>query len=113
MKNIIVVDAGKESGWNNPEPNSVYKMNGDKTCHTNYLVRPAWVKAMLKAYVKDLNSSQQGKTGEYGNLKDEGGYLKASTFLSLRKNHPLLTASNCHVEPDKPVIRLKTLHRWG
>ena len=54
VKNIIVVDAGKESGWNNPEPNSVYKMDGDKTCHTNYLVRPAWVKTTLKAYVKDL-----------------------------------------------------------
>lgn len=86
-------------------------MDGNKIYYSDYLVRPAWFEATFKAYVKDLNGSQQCKTGEYGSLGNEGGHLKASIFDSLRKNHPLLMVSNWHAEPDKPVVRLKTLHR--
>ncbi|EJK2838781.1 contact-dependent inhibition effector tRNA nuclease [Escherichia coli O145:H28] len=83
-KNIVVVDSGKKGAWNKamnkPEPNTIYKVDGDKTYHTDNLARPTQVEATLSANVKDRNGYQQCKAGRCGNLGDEGGHLIASIF---------------------------------
>ncbi|HAK1938897.1 TPA: FhaB [Salmonella enterica] len=84
VKNIVVVDSGKKGAWNKamnkPEPNTVYKVDGDKTYHTDSLARPTQVEATLSPNVKDRNGYQQCKAGKCGNLGDEGGHLIASVF---------------------------------
>ncbi|QHM73277.1 16S rRNA endonuclease CdiA [Mixta intestinalis] len=83
-KNIVIVDSGKKGAWNKalnkPEPNTVYKVDGDKSYHTDNLARPTQVEATLKANVKDRNGYQQCKAGKCGNPGDEGGHLIASIF---------------------------------
>ena len=83
-KNIVIVDSGKKGAWNkamnNPEPNTIYKVDGDKTYHTDSLTRPTQVEATLSANVKDRNGYQQCKAGKCGNAGDEGGHLIASIF---------------------------------
>ncbi len=83
-KNIVVVDSGKKGAWNKamnkPEPNTVYKVDGDKTYHTDNLARPTQVEATLSASAKDRNGYQQCKAGKCGNPGDEGGHLIASIF---------------------------------
>ncbi len=48
-KNIVIVDSGKKGAWNktmnNPEPNTIYKVDGDKTYHTDELTRTTNVSA--------------------------------------------------------------------
>nr|WP_235528634.1 DNA/RNA non-specific endonuclease [Serratia rubidaea] len=69
-KNIVVVDSGKKGAWNKamnkPEPNTVYKVDGDKTYHTDNLARPTQVEATLSASAKDRNGYQQCKAGKCG-----------------------------------------------
>ncbi len=83
-KNIVIVDSGKKGAWNktmnNPEPNTIYKVDGDKTYHTDSLTRPTQVEATLSANVKDRNGYQQCKAGKCGNAGDEDGHLIASIF---------------------------------
>lgn len=81
-KNIVVVDSGKKGAWNktlnNPEPNTVYKVDGNKTYHTDGLSRPSDIKATLELSKNDRNTYQQCKGGKCGNPGDEGGHLIAS-----------------------------------
>ncbi|MFP1814123.1 DNA/RNA non-specific endonuclease [Lonsdalea quercina] len=83
-KNVVVVDSGKKGAWNKamnkPEANTVYKVDSDKTYHTDNLARPTQVEATLSANVKDRNGYQQCKAGKCGNPGDEGGHLIASIF---------------------------------
>ncbi|WHU85642.1 DNA/RNA non-specific endonuclease [Pantoea agglomerans pv. betae] len=83
-KNVVIVDSGKKGAWNKamnkPEPNTVYKIDGDKTYHTDSLARPTQVEASLSANTKDRNGYQQCKAGRCGNPGDEGGHLIASIF---------------------------------
>ncbi|MGC0904360.1 hemagglutinin repeat-containing protein [Pantoea agglomerans] len=83
-KNVVIVDSGKKGAWNKainkPEPNTVYKIDGDKTYHTDSLARPIQVEASLSANTKDRNGYQQCKAGRCGNPGDEGGHLIASIF---------------------------------
>ncbi|MBN5215716.1 hemagglutinin repeat-containing protein [Serratia ureilytica] len=83
-KNVVVVDSGKKGAWNkamnNPEPNTVYKVDGNKTYHTDELTRTTNVSASLSLSKNDRNGYQQCKAGKCGNLGDEGGHLIASIF---------------------------------
>ncbi|ECA5251957.1 filamentous hemagglutinin, partial [Salmonella enterica subsp. enterica serovar Lomalinda] len=83
-KNIVVVDSGKKGAWNKamnkPEPNTVYKVDGNKTYHTDELTRTTNVSASLSLSKNDRNGYQQCKAGKCGNLDDEGGHLIASIF---------------------------------
>lgn len=83
-KNIVIVDSGKKGAWNKtlnkPEPNTVYKVDGNKTYHTNELSRPSDIKATLEFSKNDRNTYQQCVGGKCGNLGDEGGHLVASIF---------------------------------
>ncbi|MCL9666963.1 hypothetical protein L2C91_00935 [Rosenbergiella epipactidis] len=48
-KNIVIVDSGKKGAWNktmnNPEPNTVYNVDGNKIYHTDELTRTTNVSA--------------------------------------------------------------------
>lgn len=83
-KNIVVVDSGKKGAWNKamnkPEPNTVYKVDGNKTYHTDELSRPNDIKATLVLSKNDRNNYQQCQGGKCGNPGDEGGHLIASIF---------------------------------
>ena len=83
-KNIVVVDSGKKGAWNKtlnkPEPNTVYKVDGNKTYHTDELSRTTSVSATLGLSKNDRNGYQQCKAGKCGNTGDEGGHLIASIF---------------------------------
>jgi len=65
---------------NKPEPNTVYKVDGNKTYHTDELSRTTSVSATLDLSKNDRNGYQQCKAGKCGNTGDEGGYLIASIF---------------------------------
>lgn len=51
-KNIVIVDSGKKGArnkaMNKPEPNTVYKVDENKTYHTDELSRPSNIKATLE-----------------------------------------------------------------
>lgn len=83
-KNIVVIDSGKKGAWNkalnNPEPNTIYKVDGNKTYHTDELNRTTVVDASLSLSKNDRNTYQQCKAGNCGYSADEGGHLIASIF---------------------------------
>ena len=83
-KNIVVVDSGKKGAWNKamnkPEPNTVYKVDGDKTFHTDAQGRTSLAASTLSPTKNDRNGYQQCKAGKCGNTGDEGGHLIASIF---------------------------------
>ncbi|MGS0639313.1 DNA/RNA non-specific endonuclease, partial [Citrobacter sp. VF227] len=83
-KNIVVVDSGKKGAWNQamnkPEPNTVYKVDGNKTFQTDALGRTSSAEGILVASKSDRNTYQQYKTGKCGSSGDEGGHLIASIF---------------------------------
>lgn len=83
-KNIVVVNSGKKGAWNQamnkPEPNTVYKVDGNKTYQTDALGRTSSVEGILVASKSDRNTYQQCKTGKCGSSGDEGGHLIASIF---------------------------------
>lgn len=64
-KNVVIVDSGKKGAWNkamnNPEPNTVYKVDGNKTYQTDELSRPSDIKATLELSKNDRNTYQQWK----------------------------------------------------
>lgn len=80
----VVVDSGKKGAWNkamnNPEPNTVYNVDGNKTYQTDELTRTTNVSASLSLSKNDRNGYQQCKAGKCGNPGDEGGHLIASIF---------------------------------
>ncbi|MCT6078129.1 hemagglutinin repeat-containing protein, partial [Escherichia coli] len=81
-KNIVVVNSGKKGAWNQamnkPEPNTVYKVDGNKTYQTDALGRTSSVEGILVASKSDRNTYQQCKAGKCGSSGDEGGHLIAS-----------------------------------
>lgn len=83
-KNIVVVDSGKKGAWNKamnkPEPNTVYKVDGNKTFQTDALGRTSSAEGILVASKSDRNTYQQCKAGKCGSSGDEGGHLIASIF---------------------------------
>jgi filamentous hemagglutinin len=80
----VMLNAGGKGNWskelNNPEPNKVYHVDGDKIYKTDNLSRPSQVEATLSPNVKDRNGYQQCKVGKCGLDGDEGGHLIASIF---------------------------------
>ncbi|WP_410374631.1 hemagglutinin repeat-containing protein [Citrobacter freundii complex sp. CFNIH2] len=80
----IAAISGSKGSWskelNNPKPNSVYPVDGDKIYKTDNLARPSQVEATLSPNVKDRNGYQQCKAGKCGFEGDEGGHLIASIF---------------------------------
>ena len=80
----VVTSSGSKGNWNkelnNPQPNTVYKVDGDKIYETDNLARPSHVEATLTPNVKDRNTYQQCKAGKCGVDGDEGGHLIASIF---------------------------------
>ncbi|WP_458574224.1 DNA/RNA non-specific endonuclease [Lonsdalea quercina] len=83
-KNVVIVDSGKKGAWNKamnkPEPNTVYKVDGDKTFHTDEQGRTSLAASTLSPTKNDRNGYQQCKAGKCGNTSDEGGHLIASIF---------------------------------
>ncbi|WP_275554455.1 DNA/RNA non-specific endonuclease [Mixta sp. Marseille-Q2659] len=83
-KNIVIVDSGKKGAWNKalnkPEPNTVYKVDGDKTFQTDAQGRTSLAEGTLSWSKNDRNIYQQCKAGKCGNPGDEGGHLIASIF---------------------------------
>ena len=80
----VVLNSGGKGNWshelNNPKPNKVYHVDGDKVYRTDSLSRPSQVEATLSPNVKDRNGYQQCKAGKCGMAGDEGGHLIASIF---------------------------------
>ncbi|EHJ6824682.1 contact-dependent inhibition toxin CdiA [Escherichia coli] len=80
----LMLDSGGKGNWskelNNPQPNKVYHVDGDKIYKTDAQARPSQVEATLSPNVKDRNGYQQCKAGKYGLDGDEGGHLIASIF---------------------------------
>ncbi|WP_336796301.1 DNA/RNA non-specific endonuclease [Erwinia aphidicola] len=83
-KNIVLVDSGKKGAWNKamnkPEPNTVYKVDGNKTFQTDEQGRTSFAEGTLSWGKNDRNTYQQCKAGQCGNPGDEGGHLIASIF---------------------------------
>lgn len=83
-KNIVVVDSGKKGAWNkarnNPEPNTIYKVDGNKTYHIDDQGRTGLAESTLSWSKNDRNTYQQCKAGKCGNPGDEGGHLIVSIF---------------------------------
>lgn len=79
-----MVDSGKKGAWNQamnkPEPNTVYKVDGNKTFQTDALGRTSSAEGILVASKSDRNTYQQCKAGKCGSSGDEGGHLIASIF---------------------------------
>ncbi|WP_097474992.1 FhaB, partial [Escherichia coli] len=73
-KNIVVVDSGKKGAWNQamnkPEPNTVYKVDGNKTFQTDALGRTSSAEGILVASKSDRNTYQQCKAGKCGSSGD-------------------------------------------
>ncbi|EFB2819307.1 hemagglutinin repeat-containing protein [Escherichia coli] len=80
----LMLDSGGKGNWskelNNPQPNKVYHVDGDKIYKTDAQARPSQVEATLSPNVKDRNGYQQCKAGKCGLDGDEGGHLVASIF---------------------------------
>ncbi|WP_178120943.1 hemagglutinin repeat-containing protein [Pseudomonas atagonensis] len=81
---IVEIDSGGKGAWNKelnkPQPNTVYKVDGNKVYQTDHLGRVEKVEADLADIVRDRNKYQQCKTGKCGLEADEGGHLIASIF---------------------------------
>ncbi|WP_181949606.1 DNA/RNA non-specific endonuclease, partial [Yersinia aleksiciae] len=81
---VIELNSGNKGNWskdlNKPEPNTLYKVDGNKTYQTDDLGRVNAVEADLLSAVKDRNTYQQCKAGKCGLDGDEGGHLIASIF---------------------------------
>ncbi|WP_421692654.1 DUF637 domain-containing protein [Xenorhabdus bovienii] len=81
---VIVVDSGKKRAWekqmNNPEPNALYHVDGNKIYHTDSLSRPISVEASLTLSSNDRNYYQQRRVGHQGNAGDDGGHLIGTIF---------------------------------
>ncbi|HHH6574122.1 TPA: hemagglutination activity domain protein, partial [Escherichia coli] len=71
----LMLDSGGKGNWskelNNPQPNKVYHVDGDKIYKTDAQARPSQVEATLSPNVKDRNGYQQCKAGKCGLDGDE------------------------------------------
>lgn len=80
----VEVSSGGKGAWtkelNKPEPNTIYKVDGNKIYQTDSLVRVEKVEANLSLTKNDRNTYQQCATGKCGVSGDEGGHLIASIF---------------------------------
>lgn len=80
----VEVSSGSKGAWNKelnkPEPNTLYKVNGNKTYKTDDLGRVDTVEASLSLTKNDRNTYQQCIAGKCGIDGDEGGHLIASIF---------------------------------
>lgn len=78
----VKTESGRKGNWNkalnNPEPNKIYMVDGNKVYHTDEMGRLKSVDAELKLETLDRNTYQQLKTGKQGIDGDEGGHLIAS-----------------------------------
>ena len=81
---VVEMESGSKGDWakglNKPEPNTVYKVDGDKVYRTDELGRVDKVESTLTLNTKDRNKYQQCKAGKCGVEGDEGGHLIASIF---------------------------------
>jgi filamentous hemagglutinin len=79
---VVEIDSGGKGAWNKelnkPEPNTIYKVDGNKVYQTDSLGRVEKVEADLSGIVRDRNKYQQCQTGKCGLDADEGGHLIAS-----------------------------------
>lgn len=82
--NIVELNAGNKGDWNKllnkPEPNTIYKVDGNKIYYTDEFSRVSSVESDLNLLTKDRNIYQQCKVGRCGINEDEGGHLLASIF---------------------------------
>lgn len=80
----VEVSSGSKGAWNKelnkPEPNTLYKVDGNKTYKTDDLGRVDTVEASLSLTKNDRNTYQQCIAGKCGIDGDEGGHLIASIF---------------------------------
>lgn len=80
----VEVRSGGKGSWtkelNKPEPNTIYKVDGNKVYQTDSLGRVEKVESSLSLTKNDRNTYQQCVTGKCGISGDEGGHLIASVF---------------------------------
>lgn len=80
----IEVTSGSKGAWskdlNKPQPNTIYKVDGNKTYQTDSLGRVERVESKLYYTKNDRNTYQQCVAGKCGVAGDEGGHLIASIF---------------------------------
>jgi filamentous hemagglutinin len=80
----VEISSGGKGAWNkelnNPVPNTVYKVDGNKTFQTDGLGRVEKVESNLSLTKNDRNTYQQCVAGKCGVTGDEGGHLIASIF---------------------------------
>ncbi|WP_301755177.1 two-partner secretion domain-containing protein [Pseudomonas aeruginosa] len=80
----VEVSSGSKGSWtkelNKPEPNTIYKVDGNKTYQTDSLGRVEKVESNLSLTKSDRNTYQQCIAGKCGVSGDEGGHLIASIF---------------------------------
>lgn len=90
----IETNSGGNGSWNKnfnkPEPNSIIKVDGNKTYHTDNLRRVEKVESILVFTKNDKNKYQQCITGKCGIDGDEGGRLIASIFNRPREKLNIL-----------------------
>lgn len=80
----VEVSSGGKGAWfkdlNKPEPNTVYKVDGNKIYQTDSMGRVERVESNLSYVKNDRNTYQQCVAGKCGVSGDEGGHLIASIF---------------------------------
>jgi filamentous hemagglutinin len=80
----VEVSSGSKGAWtkeiNKPEPNTIYKVDGNKSYQTDSLGRVEKVESNLSLTKNDRNTYQQCVAGKCGVSGDEGGHLIASVF---------------------------------
>ncbi|WP_446027738.1 hemagglutinin repeat-containing protein [Lelliottia amnigena] len=78
----VEVSSGGKGAWNKelnkPEPNTIYKVDGNKTYQTDSLGRVERVESNLALTKNDRNTYRQCVAGKCGIDGDEGGHLIAS-----------------------------------
>jgi hypothetical protein len=82
----VEVSSGGKGSWtkelNKPEPDTIYKVDGNKTYQTDGLGRVERVESTLSLTKNDRNTYQQCITGKCGIDGDEGGHLIARACKS-------------------------------
>lgn len=80
----VEISSGNKGSWtkelNKPEPNTIYKVDGNKAYQTDSLGRVERVESNLSLTKNDRNTYQQCVAGKCGASGDEGGHLIASIF---------------------------------
>ncbi|MCI0995141.1 DNA/RNA non-specific endonuclease [Pseudomonas corrugata] len=80
----VEINSGGKGAWskelNKPEPNTIYKVDGNKIYQTDSLGRVEKVESDLSFVKNDRNTYQQCVAGKCGVAGDEGGHLIASIF---------------------------------